>query len=149
MATERPFVLSLGRGLPPLIGIIDLLLSKGDVFLVVDHKTGKNLYEQDELQLHLYGEHVRMAFKPGQLLACFDEYRWVNNLDRIRKPAFRRTFVQRASRSWTQALKRIQDGHRRIRHIERTGEAGSGAECYACHLEGVCDMASVGGWSWW
>jgi len=97
--TELPFVLSLGRGLPPLIGIIDLLLIKGDVFLVVDHKTGKNFYEQDGLQLHLYQEYVRKTFKPKRMLACFDEYRWVNNLQRIRVPAFREpTFPIPASR---------------------------------------------------
>lgn len=147
VATERPFVLSLGRGLPPLIGIIDLLLSKDDVFLVVDHKTGKNLKEQDGLQLHLYREYVRRTFKPKRLLACFDEYRWVNNLQRIRVPAFRRTHVSCTSKSWTKSLERIHVGYKTIRRIERTGNANSGYICYACHLSGVCDRASVG-WSW-
>lgn len=145
VATEHPFVLSLGRGVPPLIGIIDLLLSRGDVFLVVDHKTGKNLSEQDELQLHLYREYVRRAFKPKQVLACFDEYRWVNNLQRIRVPAFRRTHISCTSKSWSKSLERIQDAHKTIRRIERTGNANSGYICYACHLSGVCDRASVGG----
>lgn len=144
MATELPFVLSLGRGLPPLIGIIDLLLSKGDVFLVVDHKTGKKLCKQDELQLHLYREYVRRAFKPKRLLSYFDEYRWVNNLQRIRVPAFRRTYVSYASKSWLKSLERIKDAYKTIRHIERTGNANSGYICYTCHLSGVCDRASVG-----
>lgn len=147
VATELPFVLSLGRGLPPLIGVIDLLLRKGDTVLVVDHKTGKNLYEQDELQLHLYGEHIRRAFNPKRLLACYDEYRWVNNLNRIRVPAFRRTHVRCTSGSWPKALKRIRDGHKTMRGIERTGKATSSSGCYACHLKDVCDRASVG-WSW-
>ena len=59
IATEMPFVLSLGSRMPPLIGVIDLLLRKGDTFIVVDHKSGKNLYEQDGFQLHLYGLSVR------------------------------------------------------------------------------------------
>ena len=145
--TELPFVLSLGRGLPPLIGVIDLLLHKDDEFLVVDHKTGKSLYTQDELQLQLYREHVRRVFNPKRLLACFDEYRWVNNLNRIRVPAFRRTHVRCTNRTWPKALRRIQDGHKTIRRIERTGKADSGSACYACHLKDVCDHASVG-WSW-
>ena len=147
VATERPFVLSLGRGLPPLLGIIDLLLSKGHTFLVVDHKTGMNLNEQDELQLHLYQEYVRRAFKPKRLMACFDEYRLVNNLQRIRVPAFRRTPVSCTSKSWTKSLERIHVGYKTIRRIERTGKANPGSRCYACHLSGVCDRASVG-WSW-
>jgi len=143
VATELPFVLSLGQGLPPLIGIIALLLSRGDIFLVVDHKTGKNFYEQDGFQLHLYQEYVRRTFKPKRLLACFDEYRWVNNLQRIRVPAFRRTNVSYTSKSWVKSFERIQNGHKTIRRIERTG-ANSGDGCYACHFRGVCDHASVG-----
>lgn len=147
VATEQPFVLSLGRGLPPLIGVIDLLLRKGDTVLVVDHKTGKNLYVQDELQLHLYGEHVRRAYRPRKILACFDEYRWVNDLKRIRVPAFRRTNVRCTIGGWPKVLKRIQQGYKKMRQIERTGEATSSAGCYACHLKDICGRASVG-WSW-
>jgi len=144
VATELPFVLSLGRDLPPLIGIIDLLLSKGDVFLVVDHKTGKNFYNQDRLQLHLYQEYVRRTFKPKRLLACFDEYRWVNNLQRIRVPAFRRTNVSYTIKSWIKSFERIQNGHKMIQRVEHTGKANSGDSCYACHFNSVCDHFGFG-----
>jgi len=147
VATERPFVMSLGRGVPPLIGIIDLLLRRGDSFLVVDHKTGKNFYEQDGLQLNLYREYVRRTFRPKRLLAYFDEYRWVNNLQRIRVPAFRRTRVSCTSKSWSKSLERIRDGYKTIRYIERTGKANSGYSCFACRFSSVCDHASFGS-SW-
>ena len=147
VATERPFVLSLGRGVPPLIGIIDLLLRRGDSFLVVDHKTGKNFYEQDGLQLHLYREYVRRTFKPKRLFAYFDEYRWVNNLQRIRVPAFRRIRVSCTSKSWSKSLERIWDRYKTIRYIERTGKANPGYSCFACHFSSVCDRSSFGS-SW-
>jgi len=147
VATEHPFILSLGRGLPPLIGIIDLLLRKGDSFLIVDHKTGKNFYTQDDFQLHLYREYVRRTFKPKRLLTYFDEYRWVNNLQRIRVPAFRRTRASFTGKSWLKTLERIHDAYKTIRRIERTKKASAGYLCYVCHLSDVCDHASVG-WSW-
>ena len=150
VATEHPFVLSLGRGLPPLVGVIDLLLRKGQTFLAVDHKTGKNFYHQDKLQLLLYGEYVRRAFKPKRCLACYDEYRWVNNLDRIRKPAFRRTHVRSSPRSWPVVLRRIKNGFDAICRITKTGRADSGTQCYMCPFKDSCERAVVTEWgSWW
>lgn len=142
IATELPFVLSLGNRLPPLIGVIDLLLRKGRTFLVVDHKTGKNFYEQDELQLHLYREHVRRAFKPTRCLACFDEYRWVNDLESIRKPAFRRTPVK--AKPWESTLGRISLAYEAIRRIHKTGDAAGEDKCFACHLKDVCPKVTFG-----
>lgn len=140
VATELPFVLSLGARQRPLLGVIDLLLRKGDTFLVVDHKTGKSFYDQDAFQLDLYREHVRRAFKPRRCLACFDEYRWVNSLDRIRKPAFRRTPV--TSRPWSSSLRRIHVGLTSIRRIERNMTADSDGDCFRCHLRTVCPQAT-------
>lgn len=142
IATELPFVLSLGHRLPPLIGVIDLLLRKGETFLVVDHKTGKNFYEQDELQLHLYREHVRRVFKAKRCLTCFDEYRWVNDLESIRKPAFRRTPV--TAKRWQSTVRRISVAYEAIRRIHKTGEASNEDNCFACHLKEVCTKATFG-----
>jgi hypothetical protein len=149
VGTELPFVLSLGRGLPPLIGVIDLLLRRRQTFVVVDHKTGKCHYDQDELQLVLYREYVRRVFRAKRVRACFDEYRWVNNLDRIRKPAFRRTHVSFERRAWAAALERIEEGFDTIQRIEGSGEARSNGECLFCSLKHVCPEASVGYSSWW
>ena len=149
VATEQPFVLSLGKGIPPLIGIIDLILRKGDTFLVVDHKTGGNFYDQDELQLILYREFVRRTHRPRRCLAAFDEYRWVNNLGRIRKPAFRRTSVKFGRWSWHSAVRRAEEAYRTIRSIERTGEASPQRECWMCPLKGVCPKVASGRSEWW
>ena len=46
---EEPFVLSLGRSLPPCVGVADLILRRGSTFAVVDHKTGRKFYGADEL----------------------------------------------------------------------------------------------------
>ena len=146
VATELPFVLSLGGRLPPLIGVIDLLLRKGDTFVVVDHKTGKNLYEQDSFQLHLYREHVRRAFRPKRCRAYFDEYRWVNNIDRIRKPAFRRTPAHPTP--WPSILGRVRSAWTVMQTIERTREASAGGECMYCPLRNVCPEASLEWQSW-
>lgn len=145
VATELPFVLSLAKGLPPLVGVIDLLLRSGDTLVVVDHKSGKVFYKQDHFQLHLYQEHVRRAFKPKICLAFFDEYRWVNNLNRIRKPAFRRTPVP--SKPWPAVLARVQKGWKAMQQIERTGKARANGECFSCPLKEKCPKAALGyGW---
>ena len=149
VATEQPFVLSLGEGIPPLIGIIDLLLRKADAFMVVDHKTGRNFHDQDELQLVLYREFIRREHKPKRCLAAFDEYRWVNDLGRIRKPAFRRTAVKFGRWSWHSALRRTEEAYRTIRSIEGTGEASSQDECWMCPLKDVCPKVGIGRSEWW
>lgn len=147
VATELPFVLSLGSKMPPLIGVIDLLLRKGDTFIVVDHKTGRSFYPQDSLQLHLYREHVQREFKPKRCLAAFHEYRWVNNLDRIRKPAFRKTAVR--PKAWPLVLRRVQKGWKAMQKIERTKESDSIGECISCPLKDVCPDASFDWQSSW
>jgi hypothetical protein len=147
VATELPFVLSLGGRLPPLIGVIDLLLRKGDTFVVVDHKTGKNFYDQDGFQLHLYREHVRRAFRTTRCQAYFDEYRWVNNLDRIRKPAFRRTPVRPIP--WSSILNRMRSASKVMRAIERRRWASAGGECMFCPLKEVCPECGSDWESWY
>jgi len=146
VATELPFVLSLGKGLPPLIGVIDLLLRKSSEYLLVDHKTGKDLYQQDAFQLSLYREHVRRAFTPRRIKACYDEYRWVNNLDRIRKPAFRRTHV--TFKRWPSIMKRVKRAATVMKDIQKTGKASGNGECFKCHLKNVCPKASFE-WQGW
>jgi hypothetical protein len=143
---EHPFVLSLGPGLPPLVGVIDLLLQKGRTFVIVDHKTGTNFCDQDDFQLQLYRRYVRTKFNARRCLACFDEYRWVNSLERIRKPAFRRSYAQFASQSWSQSLQRIRHIYENMCRVERTGDAGSGGNCYTCPFKNACDRALTGWW---
>jgi predicted RecB family nuclease len=77
VGVEEPFVISLGRDLPPCIGVADLILRRGSTFALVDYKTGKNFSGADELQLVLYREYVRRRYGASRCLTIVDEYRWV------------------------------------------------------------------------
>lgn len=150
VGVEQAFVLALGGNLPPCVGVIDLVLRQGQHYAVVDHKTGKNFYDPDKLQLAIYHEYVRRRFSPKKCVAVFDEYRWVNNLDRIRKPAFQHTEVKLTAGDWQRALLRLAEGYRRMRRIERAGDAEANGPCYMCPYQARCPKASVsyyGGWS--
>ena len=94
LAVEHPFVILLSDDLPPLVGVIDLILQDGDTILLVDHKTGRNFYPYDELQVAIYAHYIQTIYPNYDCQLYYDHYRWVNNLDRIRKPAFQRTLVQ-------------------------------------------------------
>ncbi|MFZ4780509.1 MAG: PD-(D/E)XK nuclease family protein [Terrimicrobiaceae bacterium] len=94
VSVEEPFFLDLAPGLPPIIGIADLVLRRGKALTVVDHKTSKTFNDHDPAQLVLYAEHLGRLHNTRVTEGIFDEYRLVPNLDRIRKPAFRRTHVR-------------------------------------------------------
>lgn len=91
VSVEEPFFLDLASGLPPIIGIADLVIRKGKSLAVIDHKTSRIFNDNDPAQLVLYAEHVGRMHHARVTEGIFDEYRLVPNLDRIRKPAFRRT----------------------------------------------------------
>jgi hypothetical protein len=148
LGTETIIVLDLGPGLPPCVGVIDLILQKGRRFAVVDHKTGKAFWRQDPMQIAIYREHVLREHGPVRVSAFFDAYRWVNDLRRIRKPAHQRTRVRLSSRSWGAAMRRFAAGHAAIQAVERAGEDAPGTgTCYLCPWQGVCRKAESA--SWW
>ena len=120
LAVEHPFVFAPADDLPPLVGVIDLILQDGDSIILVDHKTGRNFYPYDELQVAIYAQYIQSMYPGSDCRLYYDHYRWVNNLDRIRKPAFQRTLVevqpehtalyrQRMHKA-AQAIFRLQDG---------------------------------------
>ena len=149
LGVEQPFVLSLGGGLPPCVGVIDLILSRGKQYAVVDHKTGKKFNAPDSLQVAIYREFVRRKFRTDSCLAFFDQYRWVNNLDRIRKPAFQRTEIKRTSKEWKATEHRLARSYQQMRAIQEEGDAAGTGPCYMCPLKARCTKASVsfyGGW---
>jgi hypothetical protein len=148
LGTETIIVLDLDPGLPPCVGVIDLILRKGNVFAVVDHKTGTAFWRQDPMQLAIYRKYVLRERGPMKVSAFFDSYRWVNDLRRIRKPAHERTRVRLSTRSWSAAMGRFTEGYAAIRAVERAGEdaPGTGA-CYMCAWRGVCRKAAST--SWW
>jgi CRISPR/Cas system-associated exonuclease Cas4 (RecB family) len=142
LGVERPFVLPLGRGLPPCIGVVDLIVRKDGVIAIIDHKTGKTVGGGDPMQLAVYRQFVIRRHEAKEYLTRFDEYRWVNNLGRIRKPAFQRTEVALGPTDWASALDRFREANRRIRRIEEDRDAAGNGQCYMCPYRGVCKKAS-------
>ncbi len=138
VAIEEPFVMSLGRALPPCVGIIDLVLRRDDDFMIVEHKTGKSFYEHDELQLALYREYIRRRFAPRSCQTVIDEYRWVNDLGRIRKPAFQRQYVTLSEKAWDDARKRVSAAYRVMQQIATKGAPEKVGECFKCPVASVC-----------
>lgn len=148
LGVEKVFALDLGPKLPPAVGVIDLVLKKGKVFAVVDHKTGKDFWRQDPMQLAIYREHVVRAHGAEKVAAYFDAYRWVNSLTRIRKPAHVRTRVRLTSRSWGAAQRRFEAGYEAMQEVEKAGEKSpGGGPCWMCSLRGVCKKVVYT--SWW
>jgi len=94
IAVEEVLFFDLHRRLPPVIGVVDLVLQQNGTMLVVDHKTttGK-LGLMDADQLVLYAEHFRRCHATNSIVGVFDHYRLVQNLGTIRKTAFRRSPV--------------------------------------------------------
>lgn len=143
IGVEEPFVLSIGRRLPPCVGVIDLVLRKGNHYAVVDHKTGRKFNDPDELQVKLYHEYVRRRYQAEMCLAFFDEYRWVNNLNRLRKPAFQRTEVRVTAQGWKNAEARLVDRYAEMREIHRKNDAPDTGPCRMCPFFARCPKASL------
>ena len=146
---EEPFVLSLGRGLPPCLGVIDLILRKDGVFAVIDHKTGRTFGNADDMQLTTYRQYIARRYRTKQCLAYFDEYRWVNNLGRIRKPAFQRQEVCLSPAAWNETVGRFRRGYRMIRQIEAQDDGPGTGACYMCPFRDVCEKATYSTFSRW
>ncbi|HZZ74012.1 MAG TPA: PD-(D/E)XK nuclease family protein [Pirellulales bacterium] len=149
VAVEEPFVLSLSDGQPPCIGVVDLILRKGKHYVVVDHKTGNRFYEPDELQIAIYREFVRRRFQSLSCTAFFDQYRWVNNLDRIRKPAFQRTEIKCTSKEWRVAEQKLARSYQRMQSILEKDDAPGTGECFLCPLKDQCKKASFNSYGGW
>lgn len=138
VAVEEPFVMGISSELPPCVGVIDLILNRGDEFIIVDHKTGRDFYPQDELQMGIYVECIKNKYGNGKFQFYYDLYRWVNNLDRIRKPAFQRTAVSIQNNYWWSALERIRNGYITIRRIENSKTVRKSGECFRCPYRNSC-----------
>ncbi|MCX6053373.1 MAG: PD-(D/E)XK nuclease family protein [Chloroflexi bacterium] len=138
VAVEHPFVMEVGADLLPLVGVIDLIAKMDDTYIIVDHKTGRNFYPPDELQMAIYVEYIRRRYGSVKCEFYYDHYRWVNNLARIRKPAFQRDNVAIGSDSWEGALTRIKKGQKQIERIRSTERASRNGECFMCPYKNDC-----------
>ena len=130
---EEPFFLDLSADLPPVIGVVDLILRQGPLYLVVDHKTGKQFSEQDEGQLVLYAEHVRQKYAAGRCDGVFDQYRMVPNLATVRTEVHRRTAVRIGPKRTSALVRRYRNAWETIQSIRSASEAWRGEECWYCY----------------
>ena len=138
IGVEAPFVFMLGENLPPIVGVIDLLLQKDDQIVIVDHKTGNDFYSPDELQMAIYLYYANQRFPDSEIKIYYDHYRWVNNLNRVRKPPLLRSEVVLPSNSWLKALPRIRDGYRAMNMIREADWGNREGECFRCPFNQVC-----------
>jgi CRISPR/Cas system-associated exonuclease Cas4 (RecB family) len=138
LGVEHPFVMRVHESLPPLVGVIDLVLKDNGSYLLVDHKTGRNFYPDDELQVAIYARYIQQAYGGQSVRLFYDHYRWVKNLGRIRKPAFQRVEVRADPAHWPQDLARIRAAYGKIRAILESGSAPRCGECFRCPYRGLC-----------
>ncbi len=135
---EHPFVFSIDPRLPPLVGVIDLVLVKDDCYYLVDHKTGRDFYPDDALQVAMYARYIHTQHDTENVRLFYDHYRWVNNLDRIRKPAFERREVRADLGRWEVYLKRIKRVYRAMERIAQGARPAKQGECFRCPYRGQC-----------
>ncbi|MCD6577303.1 MAG: PD-(D/E)XK nuclease family protein [Anaerolineaceae bacterium] len=138
VGVEHPFVMDVGGNLPPMVGVVDLILKQNGNFILVDHKSGRNFYPYDELQVAIYKKYIQTAFDGADCRLYYDHYRWVNHLDRIRKTAFQRTEVSIDGKSWPRYVKRIQQGYETIRKIKKGLTPSRDGECFRCPYRNNC-----------
>jgi len=132
VSIEEPFFLDLAPGLPPIIGIADLVIRNGKLLAVVDHKTGKSFNDHDPNQLVLYAEHVGRLHNARVNAGFFDEYRLVPNLDRIRKPAFRRTEVRLSKKMLPPLIRRYKSAWMEIQLLKQGTQPPAAYDCWFC-----------------
>lgn len=137
-AVEQPFVMQLAPDLPPMVGVIDLILEDGNQFTLVDHKTGSSFYPYDELQVAIYAQYIHSQYGGSTCRLVYDHYRWVNNLERIRKPAFRRTQVSVPRSAWSAYLTRIRAAQQQIETLQQGALARQNGQCYRCPYKRTC-----------
>lgn len=138
VAVEKAFSMIIDPALPPIVGVIDLIVRQRSKFILVDHKTGRNFVPQDELQMMIYVEYIRREYGNVDCEFYYDHYRWVNHLERIRKPAFQRECVHLNSKDWTMGLSRIQRGYEQIELIRKNNRAPRAGKCFCCPYHGCC-----------
>lgn len=138
LGVEQPFVFMVDRKLPPLVGVIDLLLRKDNRVIIVDHKTGIDFYRPDRLQMAIYHRFASQKFPGKEIDIYYDQYRWVNNLQRIRKPSIQRTRIHLPDSSWETALAKIHSGYKVMKDIREKDYGKRDGECFRCPFRKHC-----------
>jgi CRISPR/Cas system-associated exonuclease Cas4 (RecB family) len=135
---ERPFVMQIHEELPPFFGIIDLVIRKGNQYIVVDHKTGNSFNEVDPKQLVLYREFVCQEYSAKKVDTYYDQYRWVNNLDRVKKPAFMRSKIPIKANDIGKAIARAKKAYTGLCKIDVPVDVAFSERCYSCQFRNLC-----------
>jgi len=135
LSIEKPIFSNLSKELPPVIGVIDLLLEKDKYVIVVDHKTGRKFQEKDNDQLILYSNYVmnNIKPKPRACAACFDEIRLVEDLSSVRDTVFRRTPVPLSEIYYHKIVRRYTKGWKAIKRIENGKKPKFSSDCFICN----------------
>ncbi len=141
LAVEHPFAILLAEDLPPLVGVIDLVLQDEDSIILVDHKTGRNFYPYDELQVAIYAHYVQSIYPDYDCQLYYDHYRWVNNLQRIRKPAFQRTLVTMQPALDALYRQRIYTAAEIIRRLHEGETPSHTGACFRCPFQKNCKFS--------
>ncbi len=135
---EKPFVYLLNEEMPPIVGVIDLILKREDRLILIDHKTGRDFYQPDILQMAVYLNYLFSTGMKGECEFYYDSYRWVENLARIRKPAFTRQQMMISAADAEIQAKRLADGYEGIRNLRHGGLPGKTGECFRCAYRHYC-----------
>ncbi len=138
LGIELPFVILLADDLPPVIGVIDLFLRTNGSYVVIDHKSGRDFYPPDALQMAIYRQWLRQAYQAEECRFYYEHYRWVNNLARVRKPAFLRSPVDPPADGWPMSMLRIRRAHHLMQHIRSGGPVLRNGDCYRCPYRRMC-----------
>ena len=141
VAVEQPFAMLISDELPVFVGIIDLICRSGKNYIIIDHKTGRTFSEPDEFQMIIYLEFVRREYHPTSVQAAWHQYRWVNNLTRIRKPAFQTLQLNEPDDSWSHAKQRIASAWTTMNELEKGKGIFGNGNCFACPFRPVCPYA--------
>lgn len=138
LGIEKPFVFLMEDDIPPVVGVIDLILRHGDTLIIIDHKTGRDFYQPDILQMAVYLSYLRAAGLQGDCEFYYDSYRWVENLARIRKPAFERRQMVISEREIKGQAKRLVAGYHGIRTLKQGHLPERNGECFRCVYRKCC-----------
>ena len=138
LGIEKPFVFLLEGELPPVVGVIDLILRQGDALILIDHKTGRDFYQPDILQMAVYLSYLRSTGFQGECEFYYDSYRWVENLARIRKPAFNRQLMQISDADFKNQAGRLTAGYAGIKSLRRGRLPERNGACFRCAYRNIC-----------
>ena len=129
---EEPFFFELAANLPPIIGVPDLILKRGDTWIVVDHKTSKQFNNHDPSQLVLYAENLRRTHSTSCVIGVYDTYKLVPDLSKTIKLPFRRIPVSVDRSLLPPLVKRYREAWKSIHAMRPDRLPKPSSACWQC-----------------